>query len=160
MKNIKIILLLLLLIVSTVFAKKIIKEDVDLNIMSQKAQKENKHLLLYFKNNECPSCRKLEKFIFLNRDVRKQIAKHFITVKINIYDQEGIIYKDFFDSKLQFSKYLNISFYPTILFMDENNDLVYTSKGYKMKSKFKKILQYVNSKSYLDVDFITYQTKK
>ena len=150
MKNIKLILLLLLLIVSTVSAKKVIKKDIDLNTLSLRAQEENKHILLYFKTSYCPLCTKMEKFTFNNKEIKSQLNKNFIMITINLDDDENIKYKDFFDSKRQFGKYLDISFYPTLIFMDENSELVYTLKGYKMNKKFKNILEYIKTKSYIN----------
>lgn len=149
MKKFKIILLFLVLVVSNVTAKKIVKKDIDLNELSKIAQQDCKHLLIYFNTNACPSCKKIEKFTLHNKKIKNILSKDFIVVKININDDENVKYNNFFDTKKEFGKYLNIDFYPTIIFMDEEKEIVYTLKGYKIKDKFKNILKYIKTKSYI-----------
>jgi len=136
--------------VSNVTAKKIIKKDIDLNELSKIAQQDTKHLLIYFKTTYCPSCKKIEKFTLHNKKIKNILSKDFITVKINIDDDENIKYNDFFDTKKEFAKHLNIDFYPTIIFMDEEKEIVNILKGYKTKDKFKVILKYIKTKSYIE----------
>lgn len=155
-KLFKIIFISLFLIVFA-YAKEHKPIDINLEILSTQAKVESKHTLLFFHMNHCPYCKKMEKFTLNNKDIKKEIEKSFLFVDININDDDNVKYKNFFDSKLQFSKYLAISFYPTVIFINEENTIVYILKGYRIKNKFNTVLNFIKSKSYLDMSLEDYK---
>ena len=57
----------------------------------------------------------------------------------------------------EFSDYLDIDFFPTILFYDKEKDIVYTARGHRKIKKFKKILNFIKTKSYENIDFFDYK---
>ncbi|MEA2018322.1 MAG: thioredoxin family protein [Campylobacterota bacterium] len=155
MKLFNIILLSLFFVL---FADAKEKKPIDINIdnISAQAKIESKHTVLYFHMTYCPYCKKMAKFTFKNKDIKKQLDKNFLFVDINIDDDDNIRYKNFFDSKKQFAKHLAVNFYPTVIFIDEENTIVYILKGYRTKDKFNIVLGYIKSKSYLDMNLEEY----
>ncbi len=155
MKLLKIILLSLFIVVFS-YAKE--KKPIDINIdnISIEAKKQSKHTLLFFHMTRCPYCKKMEKFTFRNKDIKKQLEKSFIFVDVNIDDDDNIKYKNFFDTKKQFAKHLAIRFYPTVIFINDDNTIVYMLKGYRTKNKFNIVLNYIKSLSYLDMSLESY----
>lgn len=136
-----------------------IAEDKIINIdnFSTQAKNETKHTILYFHMTHCPYCKRMKKFVFNNKDIKKDIEKDFLFVDINIDESEEIvIYKDFKDTKKQFAHELHVSFYPTIVFIDENNNIAYVLKGYRSKNTFEDMLKYIKMKRYIDMDFSEY----
>jgi len=152
MKLFKLIFFILFFL-SSLYSKEI---TIDLNEISQNAAKEFKHTLLFFNMNHCPYCKKMEKFIFKDLNVKSEIENNFFFIDANIDDDDIVIYKKFKDTKKEFAHRLKVNFYPTVFFLDENNQIVYKAKGYTSKEKFINILRYIKSKSYTDKDLDTY----
>lgn len=149
----------LLFVVALLFSFSIANEKVkivDVNLLSKQATKESKHTLLFFHMTYCPYCKRMKKFVFNDKKVQEQIERNFLFVDVNVDDDDLIMYKKFKDTKKQFANKLKISFYPTIVFIDENNEIIYTLKGYRSKDTFKNVLNYIRGKVYLDKDFSAY----
>ena len=130
--------------------------DININKLTQQANKENKHVLIFFHMTYCPYCEKMIDESFEDKKIKAQLKKDFIVVDVNINDDENIIYNDFKGDKSKFAKELEISFYPTVLFLDSENYVAYTLKGYREKDVFKRVLKFIKTKSYEDMDFSEY----
>ena len=150
------IILLSLFFAFFVYAKEKKPIDINLDNLATQAKIESKHTLLFFHMKRCPYCKKMEKFTFKNKDIKKQLDKNFLFVDVNIDDDDNIKYKNFFDTKKEFAKHLAISFYPTVVFINEENTIVYILKGYRTKDKFNNVIGYIKTKSYLDMSLEGY----
>ncbi|MEA3498954.1 MAG: thioredoxin fold domain-containing protein [Campylobacterota bacterium] len=127
--------------------------EINIDSLSKQAVKEKKHILIFFHMKYCPYCEKMVDESFEDKKVKQTLKKDFIVVDINTNDNENIIYQEFKGDKSKFAKEMDISFYPTVLFLDEENEVAYTLRGYRDKKKFKKVLRFIKSKSYEDMDF-------
>jgi thioredoxin-related protein len=131
-------------------------ETINIDKLSKQSLKENKHVLIFFHMTYCPYCEKMINESFEDVEIKKVLKKYFIMVDVNTTDDENIIYKKFKGDKSDFAKMLNISFFPTVMFLDQKNNITHTVKGYRNKSKFKLILDFIKSKSYKEMDFNGY----
>jgi thioredoxin-related protein len=90
------------------------------------ANKENKHVLLFFYFDGCSACTNMEKNIFSDSSVIDYLNKEFLFCKINVLKDEGIainkIYKTFS--------------YPTNIICDANVTLLGKNIGYLKKDEF------------------------
>lgn len=153
MKFLRTIILLFLLTSVSYGAQGVI--DID-QIAHQEAKIEKKHILVFFHMTYCPYCMKMLHNAFSDNVVKKKMEKDYIYIDVNI-DDEGIIkYKDFKGTKKEFSKNLAIGYYPSVLFIDSNDAIVYAMKGYRKTETFNQILDYVTKKAYLETDFAGY----
>lgn len=125
-------------------------------IAKEEATVEKKHILVFFHMTYCPYCMKMIKNAFSDGIAKKKMEKDFIFIDINIDDPGTIKYKDFTGNKKEFSKNLAIGYYPTVIFIDKNNEIVYAMKGYRKTETFNQILDYVTKKAYLETDFAGY----
>jgi thioredoxin-related protein len=151
----KIYLLIYLLFLPS-FATEI---QTNIDTLSLGLQKENKHLLLFFHKAGCGFCKKMLKSTLESKQLKKMMAENFYVVDIGI-DDEGIVrHKHFTGTKHDYAKSLEISFYPTIGFVDSNNSMVYGTIGYRDKKRFETILKYVYTKAYKRIDLESYQTE-
>lgn len=130
--------------------------DININQLNKQANKENKHTLIFFHMDYCPYCEKMIEESFEDEKTKDQLKKDFIVIDINVDDEENIIFNDFKGDKSKFAKELDISFYPTVLFLDNEDYVAYTLKGYREKEVFQKVLKFIKSKSYEDMDFSEY----
>ena len=132
---------------------------IDIDILSKQAKKEHKHLLLFFHKSGCGFCKKMRSVTLDNATTEAFINKHFIFVDIGIDDEGSVKHKDFKGSKHAYAKFLEISFYPTVGFVDGNNSLVYGVIGYRGVDSFVKVLKYIESRSYKVMDLEDFKTK-
>ena len=120
-------------------------------------KKDGKHTILFFHMNYCPYCERFISVSLNNPNIKEQIKKDFNYIDININEDGDIKFDSFKGDKYHFSQYFDINFYPTILFLDNNNEIVYTMRGYRDQKTFKNILRYIKTKSYNDLDFVDYK---
>lgn len=125
-------------------------------IAKEEAKVEKKHILVFFHMTYCPYCMKMIKNAFSDEIAKKKMENDYIFIDINIDDGGIIKYKDFSGNKKEFSKNLAIGYYPTVLFIDQNNEIVYAMKGYRKTETFNQILEYVSKKAYHETDFAGY----
>ena len=109
-------------------------------------QKESpKKIIMDVYTNWCGPCKMLDRNTFQNEDVANYVNVNFYAVKFNAEGNDKVIYagQDFsnpnYDPSLskrrnsshQFSRYLQVSAYPTIVFFDEDAQVITPVKGYQ-----------------------------
>jgi len=126
--------------------------DINLDKLIKEAKKTNKHILVYLHISGCPYCNKMEEFTFDDDTVSEAIEKDFIFVNINVKNKGLVSFDDFKGSKLDFSKRISDSMYPSSLFFDKKGELVYEEIGYRDEDKFLKTLKLVSTKDYNNIE--------
>ncbi|MAO09161.1 MAG: thioredoxin family protein [Alteromonas sp.] len=103
----------------------------------------------------CGPCKMLDKNTFSNPDVANFINKNFYAVKFNAEGNAKINYKGKLyanpsydpakatrrNSAHQFSRYLGVTAYPTVIFLDENGNLINRVKGYRTPQQMELFLK-------------------
>lgn len=110
------------------------------------AQAENpKKIFVDMYTKWCGPCKLLDRNTFSNPDVAKFINTNFYPVKFNAEGDDTIQYKEFTfrnpgydpakaarrNTSHQFADYMGVRAYPTVLFLDEDANLINRVKGYK-----------------------------
>ena len=106
--------------------------------------------------NWCGPCKLMDRNTFSNKDVISYINKNFYAVKFNAEGNETINangqtftnpgydpakgYKR--NSSHQFTKYMGVNAYPTVLFIDEKGNLINRVKGYKTPQQMELYLKF------------------
>lgn len=129
-----------------------VANDINLDQLVVEAKKTNKHILVFLHIPGCNYCLNMQEFTFDDELVIAAIKKDFIFVDMNVRDEGVVIYDNFKVSKLKFAKKIGYPMYPSCLFFDKNGELVYDGVGYRDENKFLKILKFVSSKSYDDIE--------
>ncbi len=111
-------------------------------------QNSKSHTLLFFHMKYCPYCEAMIDESLKNKDLKEIITNNFNYIDVNISTSGDIKYNDFKGSKHNFAKSLNINFYPTIIFLNNKDTIVYRVKGYRDIEKFTNIIKYISSNSY------------
>jgi thioredoxin-related protein len=125
-------------------------------IAKKEAKVEKKQIMVFFHMTRCPYCIKMINNAFSDKIAKQKMEKDYIFIDVNVDDEGLIQYRDFKGSKSDFAKSLAIGFYPTIVFIDEHNEIVYAMKGYRKTVTFNQILDYVTKKLYQETDFAGY----
>jgi len=150
----KLLLIFLFLSNSLLFADHSI---INIDELTNKIQKNDKHIIVFFHMNYCPYCTRMEKRTLADQTIKKMIGKDFIFTHINIDQQSKIIFENKTYSTKEYADYLDIDFFPTTLFYDKEKEIVYTARGYRKIKKFKRILDFIKTKSYENIDFFDYK---
>ena len=130
---------------------------LNINHTINNAVKNNKQVMFFFHMSHCGYCSRMNNRILKNPVIKSYINKNFVLIDINIDDNEKIVFENVSYSKTDFANTLDIDFFPTVIFFDENADVTYMSRGYRKIQKFKKILTFIKTKSYENIDFFDYK---
>jgi len=140
--------LLILMLALLSFAK---ASDINFNALSLQAKEEKRHILVFFHSPGCGFCVRMQRNTLNTDAVKSKIKKDFIYVDINIDDYGVVLYKDFRGSRGNFARYLDYDVYPSVVFIDGKNEMIYAQAGYQDRETFLKILSYISAKAYEDM---------
>lgn len=128
-----------------------IREDV------QEAASNDKRVLLYFYQDGCPYCKKLLETNFALRDIVERTRATLEVVAINLWgDREVTGFDGEATTEKQFAADLKVMFTPTMLFLDEQGDVVMRLNGYYPPHKFSAVLDYVGERMEKQLAFRDY----
>ena len=127
------------------------------------AQKANpKKIIIDVYTDWCGPCKLMDKNTFQNRDVAAYISKHYYAVKFNAEGNESITYsgnefsnpnydpeKKGRNATHQFTQYLGIRGYPSLIFMSETNDLIMPLVGYQKPRQIELFLKMIKQGDYM-----------
>ncbi len=157
----KFILLLFVLSVGnqTLIAQKIQWMSFAEALEAQK--KEPKKIFMDVYTDWCGPCKLLDKNTFQNPDVSQYINAHYYAVKFNAEGQEQI---DFFDQTFtnpnfdsnrkgrnathQFTRFLGVKGYPTVVFFSEQGDPIMPVVGYQKPQQLELYLKMIKQGDY------------
>lgn len=115
----------------------------------EEAKENNKHIMLYMHLSGCPYCYKMVEEGFKNNTNTQIIKDNFDVVAINIRGNKEIaLNEDLIMTEEEVRNHFKVNFTPTIVFLDQNNQLVYKVNGYRSVESFKHILNFVKSRAY------------
>jgi thioredoxin-related protein len=114
-----------------------IREDIS------DAQAAGKRVLLYFYQDGCPYCKKLLETNLSLQDTVARMRDNYEVIAINMWgDREVTDLSGTLTTEKEFSKALRVMFTPTLLFMDEQGEVVLRLNGYYPPHKFNTALDY------------------
>ncbi|NJX16200.1 thioredoxin family protein [Tamlana crocina] len=140
-------------------------------------QKKNpKKIMVDMYTNWCGPCKMLDKNTFQNPEVADYVNEHYYAVKFNAEGNAVVNYKDKSftnpnydqakanrrNSAHELARYFQISAYPTIVFLDENADVIAPIRGYQTPPKLELYLKMFKKDDHKDIksqeDFNAYYT--
>ncbi len=124
-------------------------------------KKEPKKIFMDVYTDWCGPCKLLDKKTFHNQDVVSYVNEHFYAVKFNAEGTEEVHYNDFTytnpnhnpnrrgrNSQHFFANALKINGYPSIVFFDENGQLIAPVTGYKTPQQLELYLKMIHQDDY------------
>ncbi|NNE32792.1 MAG: thioredoxin fold domain-containing protein [Winogradskyella sp.] len=130
-------------------------------------QKKNpKKIIMDVYTNWCGPCKMLDKNTFHNPDVVKYINKNYYAVKFNAEGNTDITYKDktfsnpnFDPAKInrrnsahEFTRFLKVRAYPTMVFFDEEGEYITPITGYLKPRQLELYLKLFKSNKHKEMD--------
>ena len=153
---------LLFLTFSTVSAQQIQWMSLAEAIEAQKVVPKKIFMDVY--TDWCGPCKMLDKNTFTNKRLIRFINKNYYAVKFDGEGTEHITYKDFTytnpnhqperkgrNAQHFFADALRINAYPSLVFFDENGELIQALPGYKTAQELEIFLKMVASDDYKDI---------
>lgn len=149
----KILFLLSFLVVAVASAQEIKWMTMNEALEAQKTKPKKIFIDMYTK--WCGPCKMLDKNTFSNPDVVNFINKNFYAVKFNAEGNETVNYKGKVyanpsydpakatrrNSSHQFTRYMQVRAYPTVLFLDETGNLINNVRGYRTPQQMEPFLK-------------------
>ena len=127
-------------------------DNINIDTICVEAKKSHKHVLVFLHRPNCSYCETMIEFTLPDEKIVQKIKKNFVLVDIDIREFGEVIFDDFKGSRREFAKTLGYDFYPSVVFIDENREIVYEQAGYRDEDSFLNILRFVESHSYEDMD--------
>jgi thioredoxin-related protein len=117
----------------------------------------------------CSWCKRMDKTTFTNRSVAQYVNSHYYPVRFDAEQQQDIVFRD---KTYRFKKngsrgyhelaaeWLNNRLsYPTVVFLDENLNVIQPLPGYLESMKLEAILNYFGTDSHKTTPWETYERK-
>ena len=128
-------------------------------------KKEPKKIFMDVYTNWCGPCKMLDKNTFQNADVAAFINKHYYAVKFNAEGNSSVTYKDQTfgnpnydaskanrrNSAHEFSRFLKVRAYPTMVFFDEEGGFISPIQGYQKPQQLELYLKLFQSDKYKEM---------
>lgn len=124
-------------------------------------KKEPKKILMDAYTDWCGPCKLMDQKTFTNKDVVNYVNKHFYAVKFNAEGTEEVNYRDFnytnpnYDPKRKgrnsqhfFANALKISGYPSLVFFDEQSNVIAPITGYRTPEQLEIYLKMIAKDDY------------
>jgi protein disulfide-isomerase len=114
----------------------------------QVAEKEDGDIMLFMEADWCSVCKRMKREVFSQAEVQKAIDAGFSPVLINIDSKEELRFKGEATTKMDFSKRIEVQATPTFIFLNHEEEVIGSIRGFLNSSDFIGLLDYVRSDSY------------
>jgi thioredoxin-related protein len=124
-------------------------------------KKQPKKILMDAYTTWCGPCRLMDEKTFTNKDVVNYVNQHFYAVKFNAEGTEEVMYQDFnytnpnYDSNRKgrnsqhfFADALKINGYPSLVFFDEQSNVIAPIMGYRTPEQLEIFLKMIAKNDY------------
>jgi thioredoxin-related protein len=121
------------------------------------AQRQGKHVIVFFHLDECPYCARMLNENFREGESRKFMEQRFDVVAVNVM---GDLSVDWIDGETYtekgLKKHLKAIATPTIVFLDFDGNKVLQLNGYRDPVAYRHALEYVDTRQYAEKSFADY----
>ncbi|MBC8755416.1 thioredoxin fold domain-containing protein [Kordia sp. YSTF-M3] len=160
MKNLIALVSILLVSITTLNAQKI--NWVTIEEAQELMKKEPRKIIMDVYTTWCGPCKMLDKNTFGNPDVAKYINENYYAIKFNAEGDSSITFKDNTftnpnydpakknkrNAQHQFARYLSVRAYPTMVFFDNDFNLIAPISGYLVPKQLEIYLKLFKTDKY------------
>jgi len=121
------------------------------------AAEADKHVMLFMHFEECPYCEAVLRESIVESSYSGWLRKRFDVIAINVRGDREVAFDDQLTvPEKQLAELLGVRQTPAVIFLDASNKPVHRSDGYRTATDFKRILDYIDSKAYLNMGLTRY----
>lgn len=153
----KIIASLFLFII--VFNVSLFARTIDIDTIVKNSIKNGQYLFIFLHRTDCGYCESMLMFTLDDDPIKELINKKFVYMNINISEEDHVRYKDFSGNGRAFAKYVGYNIYPSSLFLNSANEVIFAIPGYQDKEQFLGVLKYVDSGMYKTMSYKAFKKK-
>ncbi len=124
------------------------------------AKKEKKKIVINIYADWCIWCKKMDKDVFPDVNVQKELNKNFVFFRMNGESNALIEYDGRKFTHAQFVKAFGIRGFPATLFLNYDSKPITVLPGYVDASMFVNVLKYIAEEAYLRVNFDEFLKQK
>lgn len=130
---------------------------LDLRDDVKEAAAAGRRVLLYFYQDGCSYCKKLNEENFGQRAIADKTRRYFDTIVVNVWGDREVTNMDgAVMGEKKFAASLNVRFTPTLLFLDEKGKVALRVNGYYPPDKFSAALDYAGQHRESEMSFRDY----
>lgn len=107
------------------------------------AQQTNKKVLIDVYTDWCTWCKKMDKDVYTNPDVKAVLQSYFVAVKLNAESSRELTYKGRRLTEMTIARAMGVNGYPTTVFLYSNAEPLTKVAGYIESEDFVKLLRSV-----------------
>lgn len=115
-----------------------------------------KKLMIFLEADWCTVCKRMHREVFTDNSVIALLNTHFYPVRLDIESNDKIPMKGRMITKKEFSKSVGVYGTPTILFLNNEEDIIGNFVGYSDEKDMIRLLNYIKSDAYLTVSLEGY----
>lgn len=111
------------------------------------AGRDNKRLVVYFGQDGCPYCKLLMQTTFAETRIVDKMRRQFVPIALNLWGDREVTWVD--GKKMtekELARRLGVQFTPTLLFFNEQADVILRLNGYQPPHRMDATLDYVAAK--------------
>ncbi|MBN2410966.1 DUF255 domain-containing protein [candidate division KSB1 bacterium] len=113
----------------------------------EKADKENKMILIDFYADWCHWCKVMDQKTFQDKQVAQKLQERFVTIKLDAEDAGSKVnYRNETYSNPQLTRAFGVTGFPSLAFLDSNGDVITLVPGYVPPENFINILNYIDAR--------------
>lgn len=128
-----------------------LKEDV------QEATAGNKRLMLFFMQDGCPYCNALVERNLSQQDIAQKARANFDIIALNMWGDRELTYVDGTKyTEKTFAEAMKIQFTPTLIFFNEQGEIILRLNGYRSPQRFSVDLDYIAGKKETQISYRDY----
>ena len=121
------------------------------------AAEADKHVMLFMHLDECPYCEAVLRESIVESEYSPWLRERFDAIALNVRGDREVAYNaEVTASEKELAQLLGVRQTPAVIFLDGQNRQVMRVDGYRTPVEFKRVLDYVDSKSYLKMDLATF----
>ena len=127
----------------------------------EEAKEANKHVMLFMSLDFCPYCTKMLKDNFVEGSKnQKYIENNFDVIGINIKgSRELVLDENTTMTEKEYADFLKVQYTPTIIFLNDKNEVLLRLNGYRSQQNFKLVLDFVKNQEYKNMSLTQYLDK-
>jgi thioredoxin-related protein len=126
------------------------------------AKETNKKVLVDVFTTWCGWCKKMDKDVYANAEIKAYLEKNFVLAKLNAESLKQHTLDSATVTEAQISKAFGITGYPTTLFLNNEGKAITLIPGYIKVDVFKNVLIFINEEFYKTTswdDFLKQKTQ-